>query len=110
MTQRRHFHAYLDGVRREGRYRIFTDLERHAARPPYACWRDGSNSREVVVWCTNDYLEWDVIRLLSTPWSRPRAAWAPVPKALGTSQATAMLSLHSRQSLPTFIGRKLRSR
>jgi 5-aminolevulinate synthase len=56
MTLRRHFHAYLDGVRREGRYRIFTDLERDAARPPYACWRDGSNSREVVVWCSNDYL------------------------------------------------------
>jgi 5-aminolevulinate synthase len=56
MTPRRHFQAYLDGVRREGRYRIFTDLERHAARPPYACWRDGSNCREVVVWCSNDYL------------------------------------------------------
>ena len=56
MTLRRHFHAYLDAVRREGRYRIFTDLERDAARPPYACWRDGSNSREVVVWCSNDYL------------------------------------------------------
>jgi len=56
MTLRRHFQAYLDGVRREGRYRIFTDLERHAARPPYACWRDGSSCREVVVWCSNDYL------------------------------------------------------
>ena len=56
MTLRRHFQAYLDDVRREGRYRIFTDLERHAARPPYACWRDGSNCREVVVWCSNDYL------------------------------------------------------
>jgi len=56
MTLRQHFHAYLDGVRREGRYRIFTDLERHATRPPYACWRDGGNCREVVVWCSNDYL------------------------------------------------------
>jgi 5-aminolevulinate synthase len=56
MTPRRHFHAYLDGVRREGRYRIFTNIERHAARPPYAWWRDGSNQHEVVVWCSNDYL------------------------------------------------------
>src|ERR1700732_4285225 len=45
MTLRHHFHAYLDGVRQEGRYRFFTDLERHAARPPYACWSDGNNCR-----------------------------------------------------------------
>ena len=56
MTLRHHFHSYLDGVHREGRYRIFADLERDAARPPYARWRDGSDRREVVVWCSNDYL------------------------------------------------------
>ena len=33
---RAHFHSFLDGIRRENRYRIFTDLERHADRPPYA--------------------------------------------------------------------------
>ena len=53
---RHHFQSYLDGVRREGRYRIFADLERDAARPPYAKWREGSNWRDVVVWCSNDYL------------------------------------------------------
>ena len=51
-----HFHSYLDGVRREGRYRVFTDLDRHAAHPPYASWRRGGTCREVVVWCSNDYL------------------------------------------------------
>ena len=56
MTLRNHFHSFLDGVRREGRYRIFTDLERHADRPPYATWRNGRIGREVVVWCSNDYL------------------------------------------------------
>jgi 5-aminolevulinate synthase len=56
MTLRHHFHSYLDGVRREGRYRVFADLERDAARPPYASWRNGSTCREVVVWCSNDYL------------------------------------------------------
>ena len=53
---RNHFQSYLDGVRREGRYRIFTDLERHADRPPFATWRSGGKAREVVVWCSNDYL------------------------------------------------------
>jgi 5-aminolevulinate synthase len=56
MTIRNHFHSFLDGVRREDRYRVFTDLERHADRPPYASWRSGGTSREVVVWCSNDYL------------------------------------------------------
>jgi 5-aminolevulinate synthase len=56
MTSRDHFRSFLDGIRREGRYRSFADLERHADRPPYATWRSGDTSREVVVWCSNDYL------------------------------------------------------
>ena len=53
---RDHFHSYLDGVRQEGRYRVFADLERHADRPPFATWRGEGCAREVVVWCSNDYL------------------------------------------------------
>jgi 5-aminolevulinate synthase len=56
MTLHHHFHSFLEGVRREDRYRVFTDLERHAERPPYATWRSGGTAREVVVWCSNDYL------------------------------------------------------
>src|SRR6266436_6071965 len=56
MSLHHHFHSFLDGVRREGRYRVFTDLERHAERPPYATWCSSGASREVVVWCSNDYL------------------------------------------------------
>ena len=56
MALRDHFHSYLGAVRREGRYRSFIDLERHADRPPFAVWRSNGASREVVVWCSNDYL------------------------------------------------------
>ncbi len=56
MTLRDHFHSFLEGVRREGRYRTFTALERHADCPPFASGRSGGTSREVVVWCSNDYL------------------------------------------------------
>src|ERR1700745_3129490 len=56
MTPHNHFHSFLDEVHREGRYRVFTDLERHAERPPHATWRSGGASRDVVVWCSNGYL------------------------------------------------------
>jgi 5-aminolevulinate synthase len=56
MTPRNHFCSFLDGIRQEGRYRTFIDLERQAARPPFAIWRRGGASREVVFWCSNDYL------------------------------------------------------
>src|SRR5260370_10426739 len=56
MTPHNHFHSFLDEVHREGRYRVFTDLERHAECPPHATWRSGGASRDVVVWCSNDYL------------------------------------------------------
>jgi 5-aminolevulinate synthase len=56
MELRDHFHSYLDSVRREDRYRTFVDLERRADRPPFAVWRNNGAAREVVVWCSNDYL------------------------------------------------------
>jgi 5-aminolevulinate synthase len=56
MELRDHFHSYLASVRREDRYRTFVDLERRADRPPFAVWRNKGTAREVVVWCSNDYL------------------------------------------------------
>lgn len=53
----KHFQGCVDKVKSEGRYRIFTTLERIAGRFPYANYHDGQgNSKEVAVWCSNDYL------------------------------------------------------
>jgi 5-aminolevulinate synthase len=50
------FRTQLDGLRREGRYRVFADIERHAGQFPRATrYRNGRTS-EVTVWCSNDYL------------------------------------------------------
>ena len=50
------FRDELDGLRAEGRYRVFADLERRAGRFPEALCHGETGSQPVTVWCSNDYL------------------------------------------------------
>jgi 5-aminolevulinate synthase len=50
------FAEKLDGLHKEGRYRVFADLERRAGMFPRALRYSGEDAREVTVWCSNDYL------------------------------------------------------
>ena len=50
------FSAELQSVRDEGRYRVFTEIERHAGSFPRATRYVDDETRDVTVWCSNDYL------------------------------------------------------
>jgi 5-aminolevulinate synthase len=56
MNYENFFAAALDRLHMERRYRVFADFERIAGRFPYAIWHSPQGQREIVMWCSKDYL------------------------------------------------------
>src|SRR6202158_4642905 len=50
------FSTALRQLRDARGYRVSADLERIAGRCPHAIWHSPDGRREVVIWCSNDYL------------------------------------------------------
>lgn len=52
-----HIEQAIDKIKAEDRYRVFIELKRQKGKFPYAIWTDETGrQREVMVWCSNDYL------------------------------------------------------
>ncbi|MCB4769209.1 5-aminolevulinate synthase [Ancylobacter sp. Lp-2] len=50
------FEAAVDTLKSERRYRTFAEIERDVARFPRATWHSPNGARDIVIWCSNDYL------------------------------------------------------
>lgn len=117
MEYRRYFGQAVDRLRDERRYRVFADLERDAARFPVATWRpDGLNgeaasARDVVIWCSNDYLAMgqhpDVIAAMTEAAQRHGAGAGGTRNISGTTHPLVRLEaeladLHGKQAALAF--------
>ena len=50
------FEQAINTIRDEGRYRVFIDLQRHRGKFPHATARFDHGEKDIIVWCSNDYL------------------------------------------------------
>jgi 5-aminolevulinate synthase len=50
------FESAVAALKQERRYRVFADLERKVGAFPHATWNSPAGKRDVIVWCSNDYL------------------------------------------------------
>ena len=50
------FKSKLNKLKGESRYRTFVELERRAGWHPYAQWNSPDGPKDVIIWCSNDYL------------------------------------------------------
>ena len=56
MIDKKPFQQKLEQLKQEGKYRVFNDILRERGKFPKAIWYGKYNIKEIVNWCSNDYL------------------------------------------------------
>jgi 5-aminolevulinate synthase len=56
MNYRNFFEHALDGLKNDGRYRYFLNIQRMCGDFPHALYNGPDGPKKIVVWCGNDYL------------------------------------------------------
>ncbi len=56
MIDNKPFQAILQDLKTSGKYRVFNDIVREAGKFPNAMWYGPYNIKNIVNWCSNDYL------------------------------------------------------
>ena len=105
MIDKKPFQQKLDELKQEGKYRVFNDILRERGKFPKAIWYGKYAIKEIVNWCSNDYLGMgqnkDVVDAMHTALNQTGAGSGGTRNIGGTSHYHVALegelaSLHSK--------------